>query len=450
MHNTTIALMTGAGIGVDYSELRPEGKLIRKTGGMASGPSGLVNMVNESARWIMQGGYRRAALWAGLNWKHQDVIKFIHLKDWSPEIRALKAKDYNFPAALDLTNISVQLDDEFFEAFHDEKHVSHSHAQMIYWEVIKRMMKTGEPGFSVDVKENAEETLRNACTEVTSKDDSDICNLGSINLARVENLEEMKDLVTLGSLFLLAGTVYSDVPYTKVDRVRTKNRRIGLGLLGVHEWLLLHGKHYGPDADLQKYLEVYEQSTSIVRKLANEYDLSKPLKSRAIAPTGTIGILAESTTGLEPIFCAAYKRRYKKGLNLDNYQYVLDPTAKRLVESGINPDNIEDAYTIAQNVERRVAFQAWMQQYVDHAISSTINLPAWGTELNNENKVKEFGNMLINYLPKLRGITVYPDGARDGQPLTPVKYNEAAKFEGQVFVEQVDVCELGKGGSCGS
>jgi ribonucleoside-diphosphate reductase alpha chain len=91
-----------------------------------------------------------------------------------------------------------------------------------------------------------------------------------------------------------------------------------------------------------------------------------------------------------------------------------------------------------------------MQQYVDHAISSTINLPAWGTELNNENKVKEFGNMLINYLPKLRGITVYPDGARDGQPLTPVKYNEAAKFEGQVFVEQVDVCELGKGGSCGS
>jgi ribonucleoside-diphosphate reductase alpha chain len=87
--------------------------------------------------------------------------------------------------------------------------------------------------------------------------------------------------------------------------------------------------------------------------------------------------------------------------------------------------------------------------YVDQAISSTINLPAWGSELNNDSKVQEFGNMLMKYLPKLRGITVYPDGCRGGQPLTPVKYLTAVKHVGEIFIEQADVCDITKGGSCG-
>lgn len=450
MHKATISLMSGAGIGIDYTDLRPEGKCIRKTGGISTGPLGLMQMVNESGRWIMQGGNRRAALWAGLNWKHSDIIKFMHLKDWSKEIREMKSKDYNFPAPMDLTNISVQLDDEFFKAYNDETHKHHSQAYLVYWTVIKRMVKTGEPGFTVDVGKNSGETLRNACTEVCSKDDSDICNIGSINLSRIESLDEMKHVTEIASAFLLAGSVYSDVPYPKVDQVRTKNRRIGLGLLGVHEWLIKNGKKYGPDSDLEEYLKIYELSSKFAKQYANKWDLSKPIKTRAIAPTGTIGIIAETTTGIEPIFCSAYKRRYKKGLNIDSYQYVLDPTAKRLVESGINPDNIEDAYSIAEDVEKRVEFQAWVQQYVDHGISSTINLPSWGSSLNNEDTVKSFGDMLMKYLPKLRGITVYPDGARNGQPLTPVKYTEASIFEGQIFSEQIDICDWTKGGSCGS
>lgn len=391
-----------------------------------------------------------SAIWAGLNWKHQDIISFIHAKDWTDEVRKLKEKDYNFPATLDLTNISVQLDDEFFKAFNDEKHILHSHAQLVYWTTIKRMLKTGEPGFSIDVGKNAGETLRNACTEATSKDDSDICNLGSINLARVESLEEMEKIVELSTMYLLAGTVYSDVPYAKVDQIRTKNRRIGVGLMGIHEWLLVHGKKYGPDYELGKYLDIYNQTDIFAKKYAKKWDLNKPVKTRAIAPNGTTGIIAETTTGIEPIFCAAYKRRYKKGLNIDSYQYVLDPTAKRLVENGINPDNIEDAYSIAQDIERRVQFQVFVQQYVDQSISSTINIPAWGSELNNESTVQSFGNMLIKYLPQLRGITVYPDGARSGQPLTPVKYTEAQRREGEIFSEQIDICDWTRGGSCSS
>jgi ribonucleoside-diphosphate reductase alpha chain len=199
---------------------------------------------------------------------------------------------------------------------------------------------------------------------------------------------------------------------------------------------------------LRKYLEIYARSTEFACAHADEWELSHPLKTRAIAPTGTIGIVAETTTGAECIFCVAYKRRYLKGQAV-HYQYVIDPTAKNLIDTGVDPDSIEDAYVLAENIERRVEFQAWLQQYVDHGISSTLNLPAWGSEHNNEGKVREFGNMLIKHLPKLRGITVYPDGARGGQPLTPVRYQTAIKHVGDVFIEGTDVCDITKGSTCG-
>jgi ribonucleoside-diphosphate reductase alpha chain len=448
-HKATMALMTGAGIGVVYSDVRPEGSDIHKTGGKASGPLSLAKMLNELGRYIRQGGDRRSAIWAGLHWNHPDAHKWITAKNWSKEVRALKEKDFNFPADLDGTNVSIILDTLFFRAYDDTSHPQHALARSVYWACIRQMLETGEPGFSVDCGPNEGENLRNACTEVTSRDDSDICNLGSINMARIGSLEEMERAVELGVMFLLAGTVYSDLPYAKVAETRTKNRRLGLGLMGLHEWLLVRGKKYGPDPELEEYLKVYAKADFYAEKWAREWGLSVPVKTRAIAPTGTIGIVAETTTGIEPIFCVAFKRRYMKG-ELMAYQYVVDPTAQRLISAGVSPDKIEDAYSLARNVERRVAFQAWVQQYVDHSISSTINLPAWGSELNNEGLVQSFGEMLIGHLPKLRGITVYPDGSRGGQPLTPVRYATAAKHLGEVFFESTDVCELTKGGSCGA
>ena len=396
----------------------------------------------------MQGGSRRSAIWAGLNWKHADVHKFIQLKNWLPDVRALKEKDFNFPATMDGTNISVILDKSFFDAYNDTNNVLCAHARSVYDAVVKQMLSTAEPGFSVDY-DNPRESLRNACTELTSEDDSDICNIGSLNLARINTLDEFKRAVELSTLFLLAGTLYSDVPYAKVDMVRTKNRRLGLGLMGVHEWLLKRNKPYGEDSELSEWLTEYAKSTEVAERYAEQFGISAPIKTRAIAPTGTIGILAETTTGCEPIFCVAYKRRYLKG-DVWHYQYVIDPTAKRLIDQGVPPERIEDAYSLADNIERRVAFQAYLQQFVDHGISSTINLPAWGSELNNTATMQDFGKMLIKYLPKLRGITCYPDGCRNGQPLTPVKYQTAVKHTGEIFVEAADICDITKGGSCGT
>jgi ribonucleoside-diphosphate reductase alpha chain len=266
-------------------------------------------------------------------------------------------------------------------------------------------------------------------------------------MSRIDSVEEMEYVTELASAFLLAGTVYSDVPYEKVGRVRSKNRRIGLGLMGLHEWLLKRGRAYGPDQGLASYLAAYTTSDASAGRWADAWGLSRPVKTRAIAPTGTIGIVAETTTGVEPIFCSAYKRRYYDRGDW-RYQFVLDPTAKRLADNGIDPNLIEDAYGISQ--DRRLGFQSWLQRYVDHAISSTINLPAWGTDANNESMVQSFGDKMMEHLPTLRGVTVYPDGARGGQPLNPVPYREAQLFVGETFTEALDSCDLTKAGSCGA
>lgn len=444
LSKAAMALQTGAGIGVDYSDVRPSNTPIRRTGGVASGPLPLMRMVNEIGRGVMQGGARRSAIWAGLNWNHADCEKFIKMKDWPEEIRALKAKDFNFPAEMEFTNISILLDDLFFEAYDNSDHPLHTKAHHIYNLGVEYMVRSAEPGFSIDVGANAGESLRNACTEITSCDDSDVCNLGSINLSRIESKEEMEEAVRYGTLFLLAGTVYSDLPYARVDETRTKNRRLGLGIMGVHEWLLKRGLRYGPSEALAEYMEIYETSTAHAAEFADLHELSRPIKTRAIAPTGTIGIVAETTTGIEPIFCVAFKRRYKEarpdGPDIIRYQYVIDPTAQRLIEQGVSPDSIEDAYTLSYDVERRVEFQAWMQQFVDHGISSTINIPYAITEFA---EVKDFADMLYEYLPKLRGITCYPDGSRGGQPLTAVPYEVAVGQVGVIFEEDEAKCVNG-------
>lgn len=438
-----VGLMSGAGVGVDYSALRPSGAALKRSGGIASGPLAAMHAVNECGRAAIAGGSRRAAIWAGLNWRHPDVFAFIRMKDWSEAIRRAKDEDFNTMAPMDHTNISVILDDDFFAAYAlgDER------ARAIYHAAIRRALKTGEPGFSIDVGANRGESLRNACCELTSRDDSDVCNLASINLSRIESIDEMRGVVEVATAFLLAGTVYSDVPYEKVRQVREKNRRLGLGLMGLHEAMLQAGHQYRPNQHVEAYLLEYERSDEYAARWADEWGISRPVKTRAVAPTGTIAIVGETTTGVEPIFCAAYKRRYfDRGVW--RHQYVLDPTARRFVDRSGDVSALEDAQSLG--LETRLEVQAWLQRHVDHAVSSTINLPPWGSPKNCDDTVDYYAATLLPYLPKLRGVTFYPDGARGGQPIVPMDYHDAAKLIGVEHTEApVDVCEL-RGGSCGA
>ena len=451
------ALTTGGGIGNDYSIYRGRGTPLKSSGGLASGPISKMMMINEIGRHVMQGGSRRSAIYASLSDQHTDVMDFIHAKDWDSmplgtsglSYGDIKRQDFNFPAPLDMTNISVNFGDEWLSHYQQTGDVG-----PVFHEVVKQAMKTGEPGFSFNFGDKANETLRNACTEVTSEDDSDVCNLGSINLANIDSLEEFRTMVELMTIFLLCGTIRAHLPYDKVYKVRDKNRRLGVGLMGIHEWLLKRSESYRVTPELHKWLHAYREVSDIVAAAqAAVLGVSEPVARRAIAPTGSIGMLAGTTTGIEPLFAVAYKRRYlTNGTDWVN-EYVVDSTANRMVqEYGIDPDTIETSMAFAREPERRLEFQADVQDYVDMSISSTINLPQWGTELNNEDRVHEFGGLIAKYAHRLRGVTLYPDGSRGGQPLTAMRYQDCIGKEGEKFVETyVDVCDItGKGGTCGA
>ena len=429
-------LMTGGGIGADISFCRPSGRALKRTGGVASGPLPLLYTLNEIGRNVMQGGSRRSALYGSMNASHGDIWEFLKAKNWHDmkiadtrgiaemTIADAKKANFNYPAPLDMMNISVNYSDEWMHGGDNE----------VFMENCRQAMMTGEPGFSFNFGEKKNETLRNACTEITSEDDSDVCNLGSVNLANIDTLEEFKDVVNLAAKFLVCGLIRAQLPYKKVEQVRQENSRIGLGLMGLHEWLLKGGYKYEMNDELKKWMKVYEQES---KRAADEHCdrlfLNRPKGYRAIAPTGTISILAGTTSGVEPIYAVAYRRRYLTDGTRWKYQFVVDGTAQHLIDQGINPDEIESAVDLSKDVERRVKFQYELQKYVDHAISSTVNLPEWGSEFNNGDHVVPFSKIIRKYGHGLRGLTFYPDGSRGGQPIQSVPYEEAHSKRGVIY-----------------
>ncbi len=447
-------LLTGGGIGVDYSLYRDSKQTIRRTGGRASGPIPKMFMVNEIGRNVIQGGSRRSAIYASLNWKHGDVDWFLKAKDWhsinvagtDKTVADLKEADFNYNAPLDMTNISVNYDTEWLQNYYRTGEVGE-----VFLTNVEQALKTGEPGFSFNFFDKENETLRNACTEVTSSDDSDVCNLGSLNLSRIRDIDELAAVTELSTVFLLCGTLKADLPYDKVKSIREKNRRLGLGLMGVHEWLIKRGYKYEVVPELHRWLTVYKGvSDSTSKGIANRLGVSTPVANRAIAPTGTIGMVAGTSTGIEPLYAVAYKRRYLTGGNRWKYQYGIDAIANILVKQGIDPESIETASDLAEDYERRIKFQADVQDYVDMSISSTINLPSVDSQSFD---AAEFAGTLARYASRLRGFTCYPDGARGGQPLSRVDYKDVVDKLGEEFdehVEENDICLIGgKGGHCG-
>jgi|TARA_R110000824_G_scaffold7402_1_gene33209 ribonucleoside-diphosphate reductase alpha chain len=451
-------LMTGGGIGVDYSVYRESGRVLAGTGGVASGPIPKMEMINSIGSRVMQGGSRRSAIYASLNWKHNDIPSFLTAKDWDKlpvgntgyTLKQIKEQDFNFPAPLDMTNISVNYDTEWLLNYWKTGNVGE-----VFLKNVEQALRSAEPGFSFNFMENENETLRNACTEVCSADDSDVCNLGSINFGRIESVAELASVVELGTKFLVCGTLRAQLPYDKVYAVREKNRRLGLGVMGLHEWLIKKGSKYEVTEELHRWLAIYRGvSDNTARGFADQRSVSRPVAVRAVAPTGSIGILAGTTTGIEPLFAVAYKRRYLTNGTRWKYQYVVDSAAQELIDIyGVKPESIESAIDLAPDYERRIKFQADVQDYVDMSISSTINLPEWGSKINNPDTVKDFANTLAKYAHRLRGFTCYPDGARGGQPLTSVPYHEAVERLGEEFEEHVethDICDITAGGTCGA
>ncbi len=443
LHDSTLTLSLGGGVGVEYSDVRAKGSPIGGTGGVASGPISLMKALDALASHIRDGASRRAALWAGLQWDHPDVADFINAKRRSPAELAIKKKDPGYYLPLEMTNTSVGFNTEFWSAYESQEHPQHKQARKVMRDTVAAACQFADPGFSFNYGKDAYK-YRNACTEFISDMNGDSCNLGTIFLPKVKTKEEMAALTRHAVKFLIRGALYTNRPTERSRKVARDANRIGLGLGGIGEWLLMRGLSYEVGPELRGLLDVWaETADSEARKYAIKLGLAVPKATRAIAPTGTIAILAGTTGGAEPLFCKSYLRSWWEN---DVYKscVVVDPVVKRLVDAGTPLDQIYDAYDIP--FETRVKFQADLQDYVDMGISSTINLPMWGTEHNNAFNLDEKEEVIMRYSKRLRGITMYADGAIDGQPLQRMDLAEALRDEGKIFEGQENTC---RGGVCG-
>ena len=433
LRTCVICLSMGGGIGINYSSVRERGAPIRRMGGEASGPLALMQMVNETARYVMAGGKRRSALFGGLHWRHPDVHEFIRIKDWDDGLVEMKRKRFDAPAPLDMMNVSVIVDDEYFQLLRD----GNVSVQALHQEICRRMVLTGEPGFlnlSRRLLDDPGAVTTNACTEACLHP-YDTCDLGSIVMSRIRDLTHLEEVVRLGIQFLYNGIDRTIFPVPQTRDVAFRNRRLGLGVIGLHEYMLMRGHRYEWFAELDHFFSTLrEVSHDEASRYAGARCGAIPIATNAIAPTGTISIIAESSSGVEPMFCVAYKRRY---INNGHYrfQYVVDPTAKRMMEMGIPSKDLEDSYTLSTDLDRRLEVQTRVQDYIDQGISNTINTPGPGSVTP-----EAFSQLMRRWLPENKGITIYPHGSRPGQPLTPVLLEEAEAEVGKVYEEDGERC----------
>jgi len=432
--------MTGAGVGINFSKVRAKGDLISTTGSYASGPLPYMEAICAIGRASMSAGYRRAALYGELSWKHKDIFEFINTKQRSELEKQLKNNNYDHPLPLDIMNISVSYDKEFLNAYNDSSHELHKHAHKVFDLNVSLSLTTADPGFAFHVLDD-KYILKNACTEFCSDISGNSCNLGSIYLNKfVNRQEEFRALVDAAVLFLMLGNEYSSYPKQEWADIAKETNQIGLGLAGISEFLIRTNSGYNFTPAMREMAEIFEQqSEASATKWSAILGVNRPVKIRAIAPTGTTSIVAGTTSGIEPIFACAYERGFLDKNNKWTQELVIDAAAQRLLDEGFQPEEIFDSYSLG--FEQRVVFQAELQKYVDQAISSTVNLP------NTNFPKEEAKRIILKYMPYLKGLTTYPDGAVSNQPLRRVELRDALKMKNNIIDESESTRQC-KGGSC--
>jgi len=445
----------GGGVGVNISSLRPKGAVIKTAGGFSSGPVSFLEASDGIAKTIESGGARRAAALALMHITHPDVMRFIDAK-----IEHGRLPHYN---------ISVAVTDEFLEAVEsdDEWEFKFAHksygemkAQAIWNKIVENMVKFAEPGllnWNNLIKNNSyyyDPVMgTNPCGEAVLAP-YDVCDLGSLVLTNFITGTVNTNWKKLGEVIRLAVRFLDDVidvnKYTlqEIEIKAHNSRRTGLGVMGLAEYLFAKGLRYGSDKaiiEVEKLMRfirdnVYETlvelaqekgsfpkfdpvpygKASFIRKLPASLRMAikehgvRCVTGLAIAPTGTISLLADVNSGIEPLFRKAYLRKDR----ISERMYV-HPIYKELLKSG---KKIPDWYVDTDDLKPADHFevQAIVQKYVDGAVSKTINMPATTTP-------KQLSKLTLEYIHDLKGVTVYVDGSREGQVLNKVTKAEVEK-----------------------
>jgi len=473
LKHSALIQKSGGGIGYFIGTLRHKGALVRSTGGQASGPLSFLSIYNKVSDEIRQGGRRRGASLATMNYDHPDIMEFIDSKRRGGELS-------NF-------NISVRVDSVFMEAVQNDREYElvdprsgipvgkRLRARNVFNRIVENAHLNGEPGLLFYDAINAENPTphlgkieaTNPCGEQPLLP-YESCNLGSVNLARmlkkegdgyVPDWEKVRLVTYLATVFLDRVIDRSSPPVSQIEEIMKGNRKIGLGIMGLAQYLIRLGKTYnspeGFAAAEEVMTEIALQSKVTSWQLAEEYGtfphyrgslwdmLGLPQRNAAtttIAPTGSLSIFANASPSAEPLFGVGFARNIMDGrfVQIDSvfeemweeYSGQKLPSSLRELIGEKGPHGIQDIEEIPPKLRAlflcahdippmdHIRMQVVMQRWVDNAVSKTINAPAQATEDDCREAFMEAWSMGV------KGITYYRDGSRESQVITSTREKE--------------------------
>ncbi|MBW2985987.1 vitamin B12-dependent ribonucleotide reductase [Candidatus Woesearchaeota archaeon] len=470
--STAIIHQTGGGTGFSFSKIRPRNDVVISTKGIASGPLSFIRVFDTATDVINQGGKRRGANMGILRIDHPDIMDFIVAKEKTNVLN-------NF-------NISVALTDDFMEKAkkgedyelispRTRKVVQKLNAKKVFDLIVLMAWKNGEPGIVFIDKINKDNPTpeigeiesTNPCGEQPLLP-YESCNLGSINLAKFikegkqVDWDRLRDACKLATHFMDNVIDMNNLPLPEIEEMTRSNRKIGIGVMGWADMLYQMRIPYNSDEAVQlaeKVMKFVDDEIKIAsEELASKrgafpniqksiYKDKTPIRNAArttIAPTGTISMIADCSSGIEPLFSIAYIKRVMEGKEL---VYVNQHFKNALKEAGIYSDeliqkvtnraSIQDIEEIPAELRKvfvtafditpewHIKMQAAFQKYTNNAVSKTVNFPQNATTAEVEQVY------MMAYDTGCKGATVYRDGSREGQILNVKSEKEEDKTKTQ-------------------
>jgi ribonucleoside-diphosphate reductase alpha chain len=482
LRNMALVHQSGGGTGFGFSRIRPQNDVVRSTMGVASGPVSFMSLYDASTEVVKQGGTRRGANMGILRVDHPDILEFITCKDDITKVT-------NF-------NISVAVTDEFMRAVEDGgeydlihprggKIVGQLNAREVFGKIVHGAWKTGEPGVFFIDRANAYNPVphlgsyeaTNPCGEQPLLP-YDVCNLGSINVGVFVtdgevDWEGLRRAVHLCTHFLDNVIDANKYPLPEITDLAHRIRRVGLGIMGWADFLMRLGVPYNSEEAIdwaRRLMHFVDEESKVEserlaeeRGVFSEWEESiwgpdetcarnvegkriRPMRRlrncnlTTVAPTGTISIIAGSSSGVEPLFAVAFMRNQAGVLMPDvNVDFVAvakregwysEELVKRIAEEGhIDfpevPEQWRRVFVTAHDVtpEWHIRMQAAFQEHTDSAISKTCNFPQHATEDDVRHIYEQA------YAFGCKGVTVYRDGSREGQVLSTGKTAKKVEAE---------------------
>ena len=451
---------SGGGTGLDFSRLRPRGDFVNSTKGNSSGPISFMKIFNATAQAVTQGGKRKGANMGILRIDHPDILEFITMKEDEKSME-------NF-------NISVAVTEKFMQALKDEGEYDLIHpktgdvvrrlsAKHVFELMILMAWKTGDPGIIfIDRINNS----RSQPTPTLGKIEStsacgeqpllpyEACNLGSINLAKAAenkkiNWEKLRTTIHASIHFLDNVIDVNNYPLKETENMCKANRRIGLGVMGFADLLCqLELRYDSQEAvelarEIMMFISIESDKSSIeLAKTKGHFPNFKisiykdgtPIRNATrttISPTGTISMIADCSSGIEPLFAICFTKTVMDGkelLYINPYfekiarekGFYSDELMKKIANRGTIqdiediPQEIRDVFRVGYDISPywHVKIQAAFQEFTDNAVSKTVNFPNWAS-------TKEVEEVYMHaYELGCKGITIYRDGSKDVQVIT--------------------------------